>query len=53
MLSERGKAILRTVAIPISEGWQPREIGKGLGISGPSVSRLLDELRDELERLNR
>jgi hypothetical protein len=51
-LSERGRAILRLVGIPTSNGFSPREIGREIGISGPSVSGLLDELRDELERLS-
>jgi DNA-binding CsgD family transcriptional regulator len=50
-LSERGQAILRLIAQPLSLGFGPREIGRGLGISGPSVLRLVDELRTELERL--
>jgi hypothetical protein len=48
-LSDRGLAILRTVATSASQGYSPREIGHGLGISGPSALRLLDELREELE----
>lgn len=40
------------MAIPLSEGYSPREIGVRLKISGPSVSSLLDELRDELEQLD-
>lgn len=51
-LSERGAAILRLAGIPYSEGWQPREIGRGLGISGPSVLGLLDELADEIAGLD-
>jgi DNA-binding CsgD family transcriptional regulator len=51
-LSERGQAILRLVGIPTWAGWSVREIARELGISGPSVSSLLNELRDELERLS-
>jgi len=51
MLSARAQAILRTIAVPISNGFSLIEIGRELGISQPSVLRLLGELRDELERL--
>jgi DNA-binding CsgD family transcriptional regulator len=50
MLSARSQAILRVVAAPLAMGYSPREIARGLGISGPLVSALLDELREELER---
>jgi len=51
-LSERGQAILRLVGIPTWAGWSAREIARELGITRRSVSSLLDELRDELERLS-
>jgi DNA-directed RNA polymerase specialized sigma24 family protein len=52
MLSERGQAILRLVGIPTWAGWSAREIGREFGISRSSVSSLLAELRDEIERLS-
>jgi DNA-binding Lrp family transcriptional regulator len=51
-LSPRGQAILRQIATPISAGYSPREVASALGTSPNWVSRRLDELRDELERLN-
>jgi DNA-directed RNA polymerase specialized sigma24 family protein len=50
-LSERGQAILRLIARPLSLGFTPQEIARGLGTSKPSVLLLVDELRTELERL--
>jgi DNA-binding CsgD family transcriptional regulator len=52
MLSPRGQAILRTVASPLSEGYSSTEIARGLGTSTHWVSKRLNELRAELERLN-
>jgi len=51
-LSPRGRAILRQVAHPISNGFSKREIAKRLGTSTQWVSHRMDELRRELERLN-
>ena len=47
-LSPRAAAILRTIAIPHSEGYSLIEIGHELGITRRSVCLLLDELRDEI-----
>jgi DNA-binding CsgD family transcriptional regulator len=47
-LSPRGKAILRTVAIPLSLGCSKKEVAAALRISPSSVGQLLDELADEL-----
>lgn len=51
MLSPRGQAILRTIGVPTSEGYSPREIARELGTTRRWVCDRLDELRDELERL--
>jgi DNA-binding CsgD family transcriptional regulator len=53
MLSERGQAILRTVAVPIFLGYSPAEVARGLEISKRSISGMLDELRAELEQPRR
>jgi hypothetical protein len=49
-LSERDQAILRLIARPLSIGFTPQEIAKGLGTSKLPVLDLVDELRTELER---
>jgi DNA-binding CsgD family transcriptional regulator len=49
-LSSRSAAILRLIATPISEGFSPAEVSRDLGISTKSVSTLLAQLRNELER---
>ena len=41
---------MRTVALPISNGFSEREVGLALRISTKCVRGLLAELRDELER---
>jgi CRP-like cAMP-binding protein len=46
-----GQAILRTIAIPLSQGWTKTEIASGLGTSKRSVSYRMGELRHEIERL--
>jgi hypothetical protein len=51
-LSERGTAILRQVAIPISNGWTPQEIAKELGTTKRWVLDRMDELRDEISSRN-
>lgn len=50
-LSERGQAILRTIALPISAGFSPGEIASELGTSTSWVSSRMDELRNELKSL--
>lgn len=50
-LSPRGLAILRLIAIPISNGWSEREVARGLLTTRSWVSDGMDEFRDELERL--
>jgi len=47
-----GQAILRLVAAPSSLGFTTQEIARGLGISKFSACALLDELAEEIERLN-
>jgi DNA-binding NarL/FixJ family response regulator len=49
--SERGQAILRLIAIPISNGYSEREIARELGTTRRWVFDRLAELRDEVERL--
>jgi hypothetical protein len=49
-LSPRSRAILRTIAIPISAGFSEAEVANMLGTSTSSVSSWMAELRDELER---
>jgi hypothetical protein len=51
LLSPRGQAILRTIAIPLSQGWTKTEIASGLGTSKRWVSYRMGELRHEIERL--
>jgi DNA-binding CsgD family transcriptional regulator len=51
-LSPRGTAIARQIGSRLLEGYSPREIGRQLGTTTRWVSNRLDELRDELERLN-
>jgi DNA-binding transcriptional LysR family regulator len=46
-------ATLRLIATPIYAGYSERQVARGLGISQSSVSKRLDELRDELSRLTR
>lgn len=50
-LSVRGRAILRTIAVPLAAGYSEREVAKQLAITRPSVLALIDELADELEQL--
>ncbi len=47
-LSDRSKAILRHIAVPISEGRSQQEIASDLGRSTRWVSRALEDLRDEI-----
>jgi DNA-directed RNA polymerase specialized sigma24 family protein len=49
-LSPRGQAILRLIAIPVSNGCSQTQIALNLGTSTNWVSRRLAELRDELSR---
>lgn len=51
-LSERGSAILRTIAVLLAAGYSPREVGLELGTSTRWVLTRLEELADELERLS-
>jgi hypothetical protein len=51
-LSPRGQAILRQIAIPISEGYSPTEVARGLGTSLSWTLKRMSELRRELERLS-
>ncbi len=52
-LSPRAQAIARTVATSASQGWTPREIGRGFGISSYSVSEMMGQLHDELMQQQR
>jgi DNA-binding transcriptional regulator LsrR (DeoR family) len=47
-LSERGAAVARQIAVPLSLGYSRAEVSATLGISISYVNRLLAELRDEL-----
>jgi hypothetical protein len=40
------------IAKPISQGYSIQEVARSLGTTSHWVSSRLDELRDELERLN-
>jgi len=51
-ISPRGGAILRRVAAPLAAGYSLREVARDLRISQRLTSGLVDELRDELERLD-
>jgi hypothetical protein len=52
-LTPRAMAIVRLVATSASQGWTATEIGEGLGTTRSWVSSRLDELRDEILRLDR
>ncbi len=52
-LSPRGRAILRTIVLPMSAGYSEAEVASELGISRRSISMLLDELREELREIGR
>jgi hypothetical protein len=47
---ERGRWILRTIAIPISVGYLPTEVARAAGVKKRDLDDLLDELAVELER---
>ena len=48
-LSARGRAILKTIALPISLGYSKDEVARRIGRSRRYVNRCLDELADELQ----
>ena len=47
-LSERGRAILRTIGIPLLAGYSAAEVASALGTSPSWVSSRTAELREEL-----
>jgi hypothetical protein len=49
-VSERGRWILRSVAVPLSAGYLPTEVAKAAGVEKRDLDDLLDELAAELER---
>jgi hypothetical protein len=51
-LSTRGLAILRQIATPIVNGYSVTEIARATGTTRSWVLTRLDELREEINRLN-
>jgi hypothetical protein len=49
-LSLRGAATLRLIAMPISQGFLPREVAVELGTTASWVLKRLDELEAELRQ---
>jgi hypothetical protein len=52
-LSVQSTAILRTVLIPLSQGYSTTQVAKEIGISPSSVSCLVAYFENELEQLPR
>lgn len=52
-LSDRGKVILAKIATPYAQGFSLKEIAAHLGISRLRVEGMMQDLRDELHRLER